>query len=74
VELVGDQTNFRDRLGSAIQASEDGDTITIQTTDGVNFAVHGQVFLGGDFIEFQPEDRHHRLLVIPFDKIARVML
>jgi hypothetical protein len=48
--------------------------ITLYTSDGQTFRIHGDATLGHDFLEFQPENGYSKLILLPLDKIVRVVL
>ena len=48
--------------------------VTLYTSDGQTYRVHGDVTLGHDFLEFQPENGYSKLILLPLDKIVRVVL
>jgi len=48
--------------------------VTLFTSDGQTYRVHGDVTLGHDFLEFQPENGYSKLILLPLDKIVRVVL
>jgi len=48
--------------------------VTLYTSDGQTYRIHGDVTLGDDFLEFQPENGYSKLILLPLDKIVRVVL
>jgi hypothetical protein len=48
--------------------------ITLYTSDGQTYRIHGDATLGHDFLEFQPENGYSKLILLPLDKIVRVVL
>jgi hypothetical protein len=59
-------------LESALQDNEPNG-VAIHT-DEEQLRVFGAVFVGGDFIEFQPQSQSHKRVVIPFSRIRKLTL
>jgi hypothetical protein len=73
MDIKADDTdNLRGRLYSAIKKAADDSGVVIHTIDGKHFAVRGDVFLGHDVIEFRADASGK--IIVPFDKIIRVMV
>lgn len=73
MELTDEHIGFREYLKRLIENAETGGKITIFTEDGQQMTIHGQVYMGTDFLEFQPGPSH-RLVTIPFSKISHLMI
>ena len=72
-----DAKTYSDALGKRIVDAlkcAQPNQITLYTSDGQTYRIHGDVTLGHDFLEFQPENGYSKLLVLPLDKIVRVVL
>jgi len=72
-----DAKTYGDAIGQkivdAVKRSKPNE-ITLYTSDGQTYRIHGDVTLGHDFLEFQPENGYSKLILLPIDKIVRVVL
>ena len=72
-----DTKTYSDPIGKkildALKHAKPND-VTLYTSDGQTYRIHGDVTLGDNFLEFQPENGYSKLILLPLDKIVRVVL
>lgn len=74
IEAMSDSSSdFRQRLIDAFEYSNPND-VSLSITGGKTLRVFGQVYVGSDYIEFQPESSSNKLVVIPLAKISEMMI